>query len=119
MIKEGFLLLASSYILVYENSRNPYETKKRAIGDFIQEYTSVFIDDSFSERAAFLAKEIMESGVKTADAFHVACAILADCDCFLTTDDRLLRYSSDKIEIVSPRDFIIRTGGDGNGNRDK
>ena len=32
----------------------------------------------------------MKTGIKAKDACHVACAISASCDYFLTTDDRLL-----------------------------
>ncbi len=48
----------------------------------------------------------MYTGVKHADACHVACAIIANCDYFLTTDKRLLKYKSSEIEILNPIDFI-------------
>lgn len=51
-----------------------------------------------------------KNGVKSADAIHVACAILAKCDFFITTDDRLLRYKSDLISIVDPVEFIRKIG---------
>ena len=38
----------------------------------------------------------METGVKSMDALHVACAILAGSDFFITTDDRLLKYQTEK-----------------------
>ncbi len=44
--------------------------------------------------------------MKTADAFHVACAILSGSDIFVTTDDRLLRYQTGEIKIVNPPEFI-------------
>ena len=59
-----------------------------------------------------LAKEIMSTGVKTADAYHAASAIIAKCDYLLTTDDRLLKYKTDRIRIVDPIDFIQETGGE-------
>lgn len=40
------------------------------------------------------------------DAYHVACAILAESDYFLTTDDRLLKYKTDKVQIIDPTEFI-------------
>ena len=49
---------------------------------------------------------IMKTGVKPKDAAHVACAILAQCEYFITTDKRLLRYKSDKITLVNPIDFV-------------
>jgi len=48
----------------------------------------------------------MNTGVKYMDASHVACSIIASCDYFITTDKRLLKHKSDKIEIINPIDFI-------------
>ena len=53
-----------------------------------------------------LASDIMETGVKYMDAAHTACAIIANCDYLITTDKRLLKYKSDKINITNPVDFI-------------
>ena len=58
-----------------------------------------------------IAEEISATGVKAADSIHTACAILARCDYLLTTDDRLLKYRTDKIKIVDPTEFIRIIGG--------
>lgn len=42
-------------------------------------------------------------------------AIIAGCDCFLTTDIRLLKYRTDRIVIEDPIDFIQRWEGEQNG----
>lgn len=115
LIKEGKLQLASSYTLTYENSRNPYEIKRKTIGKFLEDHTEVYVDESLSEQVSALAKEIMATGVKTADAHHAASAIVAKCDYLLTTDDRLLKYKTDRIRIVDPVDFVQETGGADNG----
>lgn len=52
--------------------------------------------------------EIMKTGIKAKDACHVACAISASCDYFLTTDDRLLKYSTEEVHMINPVDFIKR-----------
>lgn len=111
MIKDGQLELASSYTLMYENSRNPYEIKRRAIENFLKEHTSVYVDESYEDQVGNLAAEIMETGIKSADAHHVASAIISKCDYLLTTDDRLLKYQTDQILIVDPIEFIRQTGG--------
>jgi predicted nucleic acid-binding protein len=36
---------------------------------------------------------------------YVACAIIAKCDYFITTDKRLLKYHNDKIKLINPIDF--------------
>ena len=40
-------------------------------------------------------------------------ALMAECDYFVTTDDRLLKYQSEKINLVTPGEFIRRMEGDG------
>ena len=52
------------------------------------------------------ADDIISTGVKFYDAYHVACAIYAGCDYFLSTDKRLLKYQTDKICVINPIDFI-------------
>ena len=49
----------------------------------------------------------MATGIKSMDAYHVACAIALKCDYFITTDDRILKYRDDRIKIISPIQFII------------
>ena len=55
-----------------------------------------------------IAGDIIRTGVKSIDAFHVACAILAESDYFITTDDRLLKYQTEDIQIVTPGELIRR-----------
>ena len=40
------------------------------------------------------------------DSWHVACAIIAEAEYFLTTDKRLLKYKTDSIRMINPVDFI-------------
>ena len=48
----------------------------------------------------------MKTGVKMHDAYHVASAIVAECDYFLTTDYRLLKYYDTRIKITTPVEFL-------------
>ena len=106
MVKNSELELTTSYVLQYENSENPYEIRKRAISEFVRNYSNEHIDYDRAEEVSKMAKDIMKTGVNTKDAHHVACAILASCDYFLTTDKRLLKYVTDEIKIMNPIDFI-------------
>ena len=108
LVKKREIDLATSYVLWYENSQNPYETKRRAISDFLQKNSIEYIDVDKADLIKTKAEEIMKTGVKMKDAYHVACAIYASCDCFLTTDDRLLKYRTDEIQIINPVDFVRR-----------
>ena len=83
LIKKGELELVSSYMLFFENSRNRSVTKSKAIKQFIVNNTSVYIDETHSKDVEKLAETIQATGVKSADAIHTACAILAKCNYLL------------------------------------
>ncbi len=105
-VKSKKIELASSFVMRYENDKNPYADKRKGIGDFIEKTVSVFITSEQKAEVQTIAEEIMRTGVKEVDAAHIACAILANCDYFLTTDDRVLKYHNDKIKIINPVNFI-------------
>lgn len=112
-IKKGHLELATSFILNYENSQNPYLEKRGKIGEFLSSHSSVHIgNQDFEAKVQPLSAEIKATGVKAKDAYHVASAIVAGCDYFLTTDKRLLRYRTDKIKLLNPIDFVSEMEGD-------
>jgi predicted nucleic acid-binding protein len=95
--------LVWSYILKYENSRNSIESKRDAISKW--ENVSVeFVEKS--DEVVALAKEIAATGLHSADSLHVACAIAAKCDYFITTDKRAAKYKDSRIKVCMPNDFI-------------
>ena len=102
-IVEDKYILVSSVVLEFENSKNPYSIRKLVITDFLNHAKeNIEENDSVLE----LAKEINATGVKPKDAAHVACAIHAGCDYFLSTDDRLLKYKDRRIRLMNPVDFF-------------
>ncbi len=103
--------LVTSYVLDYENDNNRSIQKKTLINRFMKEYSSFYVSNLRESEIRQIASSIMQTGVKEKDAYHVGCAILAECDYFISTDDRLLKYHSDKITLVSPGEFIRRTEG--------
>lgn len=109
-IKENKFQLVASYVLIYENAKNPYSGKKDSITKFLEENTDIFVDESFKNELGILAEKIMETGIKTADAHHIAAAILAKCDFLITTDKRMLKFKSDKIKIINPIEFLEMAG---------
>lgn len=115
LVKNKKLDLVTSYVLWYENSQNPYETKRKAISEFVRRNSAEHIDIDKTDIIKSKAEEIMRTGIKMKDAYHVACAVYSSCDCFLTTDDRLLKYHTDEIQMLNPIDFIRRLEGDLNG----
>lgn len=112
MIRNDRLELVASYMLTFENEQNRYEAKRKAIQQFLEAYTSVYVGSEYHDQVETIAQQIQSTGVKTADAIHTACAIIAQCDYLLTTDDRLLKYKTDRIQIVNPMEFVRLTGGE-------
>ena len=104
-IRFGLYELVWSYILDYENSKNPFRERREQIGKW-KKYANVDIDadDSVIE----LAKSFNQLGLKNFDALHIACAITAKADYFLTTDKGILKKSQmiSDIQIKDPIDFI-------------
>ena len=99
-----------SFILEFENSKNPYSLRRETIHKF--SYRCVqYIDESNADEITKMAESIISNGVKAKDALHVACAIYSSCDYFLTTDDRLLKYKTERIKIMSPVQFVSEMGG--------
>ena len=97
------LKLVWSYILKFENSQNTFEAKREAIAQW--ETVSIQFVNKSAEVIA-LAKEVEHTGVHSVDALHIACAVTAKCDYFLTVDNRILKYHDDRIKICSPVDFV-------------
>ena len=112
LIRHNKYDLVSSYMLRYECSQNPYEMRKETIMQFIDAYASVYVGD---ERKAIIeetAQSIMRTGIKFKDACHVAVAIYAGCEYFISTDKRLLKYKTDQIKMVTPTEFVSELEGD-------
>jgi len=107
----GKCSLVWSYMLDYENKVNPYAYKRNAI----QEWDEVADENIVkNEEIVKTADNIKAKGIRTKDALHLACAIYAKADYFITTDDKLLNKKVDSIKIISPIDYISRKGNDNN-----
>ena len=50
-------------------------------------------------------------GIKVFDALHIACAVEAECDYYLTTDKKLLNTPVSEIRIVNPISFVEEVEG--------
>ena len=109
LIEEGKHELVGSYTLDYECGNIPSPIRKKQIIDFIRGNTKIYVSPKGQAAISKKASEIMATNIKEYDAFHVASAIYAGCDYFITVDDRLRKYCTDEIRIVSPIDFITET----------
>ncbi|MCL2513461.1 MAG: hypothetical protein FWF08_06130 [Oscillospiraceae bacterium] len=106
LVKYKSVMLYYSFMSQIEVDDNPFEENKACILNFINENASGFIGKNHFTEIEELAAKIINTGIKKKDATHLACAILAKCNYFITTDDRVLKYKTDEIEIVNPIKFI-------------
>lgn len=114
LIEKGQHTLVWSFILEYENNRNPFIDRKAHI-DSISSLCKEIIEPDKGIKAT--AKSIMEkSNAKERDALHLACAIHNKCDYFITCDDRFIRTINNSeyllkniigdIKLYNPIDFL-------------
>lgn len=104
-IRSGEYELVWSYILDYENRRNPFSERKEQIAKW-RGYAKKDVIEN--EHILLLAKNIREHGIKKMDALHLACAVHAQAVFFLTTDAGILKKASliHDIIITDPVGFI-------------
>ena len=100
----GKVDLVWSYMLDFENDKNPFPQKRRAIAQW-RKLAATDVEET--PQILEIAEEAVGQGLALADALHVACAINAGCDCFITVDRRLLKYkTSGQITLCNPMTFL-------------
>ncbi len=105
LIKNKELDLVWSYILNFENSKNPFFERRfsieqwRYLAKFFVEQNPSIID---------YATKLQQDNIKPKDALHVACAVFMKAAYFLSTDDKLLKKLRQNTDIIAlnPMDFI-------------
>jgi predicted nucleic acid-binding protein len=104
-IRAGKVQLIWSYILDYENNKNPYQERKERIKGW-KRYAIEDMEES--SEVTETARELNEKGFHKIDSLHIACAIIAKCEYFLTTDDQILKRARllNNIKINDPIGFI-------------
>jgi predicted nucleic acid-binding protein len=104
----GEIELAWSYILDYENAANPFEERRAAVSSWRRRSV---VDVSETPALLEHAKSLVGLGLRSKDALHVACAVDAGCDYFVTTDDILLKKLAKHTRIVAvdPTAFVRST----------
>lgn len=105
-IKQDVFKLAWSYILDYENSQNPFPERRSAIALWRALAT---IDVEPSSPLIASATHFQQIGIKPKDALHLACAVEAQADYFITTDDQIIKKMPKEaaIKAINPLDFLI------------
>ena len=106
-LKNRHIELVWSFMLDFENSANPYKERKESI----KEWKSISVENiKPHEKIRLQAKEIERlHGIKPKDSLHLACAIEAKCEYFITTDKVLAKKAEHlkEIKAKNPLEFII------------
>ena len=104
-ILSGRFQLVWSYILDYENNKNPYQERKARIGTW-----KIHAILDIEERTEIIetAVSLNQQGFRRIDSLHIACATFAKCEYFLTTDDKILKLADivSNIKVNDPIGFI-------------
>jgi predicted nucleic acid-binding protein len=106
LVLQRKLDLVCSFILRYENAENPDGSSRDSIAQFFAN-ASEYVGSEDIEDIRVTAAELIKQGLKMKDAMHLACAMKADCDYFITTDDKLIKKFIDaKMKIRTPITFL-------------
>lgn len=109
-IAAGRVELAVSFMLYAETRRCPNAMARQSNLDFMLRYRKSYVSRTEKQSLMPLIEEIVSTGIKAADATHIACAIRSSCDYLVTTDDRMLRYHDPRIKIITPTDMVYLLG---------
>lgn len=111
MVESRLVNLASSSVLEYENSRNPYLSRQEAMNRYLQMAESwQAVDEVIQHRA----DQLGYNGLKAVDALHIACAEAIKSDYFITCDKRLINRCSElMLRVLNPVDFVLEIDSDG------
>jgi predicted nucleic acid-binding protein len=105
LIHSEKLTLVWSFVLDYENDANPFDERKRSIAAWKKLAT---IDCNLCDKIADTAEDLLKLGLRQKDASHIACAIYAGVNFFITTDKKILNKPVQDINLINPIDFVRR-----------
>ena len=105
LIYTGKLLFVWSFVLDYENAANPFDERKHSISAWKKRST---VDCSLCDEISNTAVNLLKLGLRQKDASHIACAMYANADFFITTDKKILNKPVEGIRLINPIDFVRR-----------
>jgi predicted nucleic acid-binding protein len=107
MVIDAKLALVWSFMLDYENSANPYPDHREAIAEWksvAKQHIPAL--NTIRECGANIGNA---TGIKSKDALHLACALEAGCEYFITTGRAFLKKAQAMCDIktLNPVDFVM------------
>ena len=102
-IRDKQIDLVWSSVNSYENNANPSPEKRERI----MVWKSIAIQQcSINETILKKALELQALNFRAKDALHIAAAIYSRCDCFITTDKKIIKNKIDGITVLNPLAFV-------------
>ena len=102
-IKEAKVDLAWSSILDFEIKKNPFEARRDATNEFRKyAFTVAEVTPPMQQEASMFQSQ----GLAIVDSLHLACAISANCEYFITVDKGILKKSVSGITTINPIQFV-------------
>lgn len=102
-IRNGDIELAWSSILERENNNSPHKNQRENIA----QWKELSVVDIGANSALYQQGRAIEKyGIHEMDALHIACAIKARCQFFLTTDKKILNKKIIGMTMLNPLNFI-------------
>ena len=106
LIVDNKVELVWSFVMSYENAMNPFIEKRIRIAEWRK---LAIIDCGLSSEIFDKSKELNKLGLHVKDSYHIACAINANADFFITTDKGILNKQIDGVRVISPVEFTLLT----------
>jgi predicted nucleic acid-binding protein len=111
LIERGSFSANWSFILEYENSRNPFQERRAFVQQLAHSCSSnIEPDEAIRELATSLAEN---HEIRGRDALHLACAEWSGCDYLVTCDDRLIQQGKRlrqtgvlNLQVLNPIDVL-------------
>lgn len=105
MIESTALSLVSSEVLLFENSRNPFEERRVFVSSVLARARLIqTVNPALLSRAQQIEATYGISGL---DALHLACSEKLKCGYFITCDDRIIRRYSGDVKVINPVQFTV------------
>jgi len=111
MIENGQLSARWSFVLAYENSRDPIP-ERREFAERLSRSCAAVVEPN--EVIRDMARQMSQSHqIRSRDALHLACAQLSGCDYLVTCDEQLVRQGQRlrtkglvTVKVINPIDLI-------------
>ena len=102
-IKDKQIDLVWSSVNEYENNDNPSPEKRERIIS----WKNIAVQRcKLNEEILKKALELHVNNLRAKDVLHIASAINCHCDCFITTDKKILNKNINGIAVVNPLTFV-------------